>query len=101
MSVVIGNTFQNGIKWKKFNSLFYIFFSSKISINIYLIKNSIGDTTMRLMGEGKNKSRVGVSIWDRQHNKTKDGRKSITFTVEDTTMEEMENFIKDAIRKAP
>jgi hypothetical protein len=56
---------------------------------------------MRLMGEGQNKSRIGISLWDREHNKTKDGRKSITFTVEDTTMEEMEKFIKDAIRKAP
>jgi|GEM_PF-4034543 len=54
---------------------------------------------MKLMGEGKNKSRVGISVWDREGNTTKDGRKSMTFTVEDTTMEEMEKFIKDAVRK--
>ncbi|MBI2547207.1 MAG: hypothetical protein HYW23_02040 [Candidatus Aenigmarchaeota archaeon] len=55
---------------------------------------------MRLMGEKNEKSRVAVTIWDRNKLKTKDGRGSITFTIEDTTMEEIEKFVKDAIRKA-
>ena len=55
---------------------------------------------MRLMREGKEKSRVAITIWDRNGKTTKGNRKSITFTVEDTTMEEIEKFIKDAIRKA-
>jgi hypothetical protein len=55
---------------------------------------------MKLMGEGSKKSRVAVSLWDREGNRTKDNRKSITFTIEDTTMEELEKFVKDAVRKA-
>jgi len=55
---------------------------------------------MRVLGEGKEKSKVGVSLWDRKGNKTKKGHKSITFTIEDTTMDELEKFIKDAIRTA-
>lgn len=55
---------------------------------------------MKLMGEGTKKSRVAISIWDREGNTTRDGKKSITFTIEDTTMEELEKFVKDAIRKA-
>ena len=54
---------------------------------------------MRLRGEGEEKSKVAISIWDRVGKKTKNGKASITFTVEDTTMEELEKFIKDAIRK--
>lgn len=55
---------------------------------------------MHIMNEGTNKSRVGVSIWDREGKKTSKGKGSITFTVEDTTMEELEKFIKEAVRKA-
>ena len=55
---------------------------------------------MKLLGEGTKKSRVSISIWDREENTTKDGKKSITFTVEETTMEELEKVVKDAIRKA-
>ncbi|MFH1258099.1 MAG: hypothetical protein V1658_04120 [Candidatus Micrarchaeota archaeon] len=52
------------------------------------------------MGEGKEKSRVAITIWDRKGNKTKSGKASITFTIEDTTMEELEKLIKDTVRKA-
>jgi hypothetical protein len=55
---------------------------------------------MRVLGEGKEKSKVGISLWDRKGNKTKKGHKSITFTIEDTTMDELEKFIKDAVRTA-
>jgi hypothetical protein len=54
---------------------------------------------MKLMGEGIDKSRCGISIWDRNGKKTKEGKASITFTVEDTTMEELANFIKAKIRE--
>ena len=54
---------------------------------------------MRIMGEEKEKSKVGISIWDKKGKLTKNGKKSITFTVEDTTMEETEKLIKEAIRK--
>lgn len=64
------------------------------------MKKLIGSDIMRLMGEKSKKSRVAISIWDRQGNKTSQGKQSITFTVEDTTMEELAKFIKDAIRKA-
>jgi hypothetical protein len=56
--------------------------------------------TMHLMGEGKSKSRVAITIWDRNGNPTSKGKYSKTFTVEDTTMEELEKFIKESIRKA-
>lgn len=52
------------------------------------------------MGEKTKKSRVAVLIWDREGNETSKGKKSITFTVEDTTMEELDKFVRDAIRKA-
>lgn len=55
---------------------------------------------MRLKGEGKQKSRVGITLWDKNELPTKAGKYSITFTVEDTTMEELEKLIKDAVRKA-
>lgn len=55
---------------------------------------------MRLMGDSKSrKSRVGVSIWDREGNATKDGKKSITFTVEETTMDELAKIFKDKVRE--
>ncbi len=54
---------------------------------------------MKLMGEGTEKSRCGISIWDRNGKKTKAGKSSMTFTVEDTTMEELANFIKAKIRE--
>ena len=55
---------------------------------------------MRLMGEGTEKSRCGVSVWDRNGKKTRDGRSSVTFTVEDTNMEELVTFIKTKVREA-
>ena len=54
---------------------------------------------MRLKGEKIEKSRVSVTLWDKHGKTTKDGKKSVTFTVEDTTMEELEKFLKEAIRK--
>ena len=57
-----------------------------------------GGYIMRLMGEKEGKSRCGVTIWDRTGKTTKDGRKSITFTVEETTMEELSEFFKQCVR---
>jgi hypothetical protein len=52
------------------------------------------------MGDSKSrKSRVGVSIWDREGNMTRDGKKSITFTVEETTMDELAKVFKDKVRE--
>lgn len=54
---------------------------------------------MRLMGEKENKkSRCGVTIWDRAGKTTKNNKKSVTFTVEDTTIEELAEFIKACVR---
>lgn len=54
---------------------------------------------MHLLGEEeRRKSRCGVTIWDREDKKTSSGKKSITFTVEDTTMEELEEFFKKCVR---
>jgi hypothetical protein len=54
---------------------------------------------MRLMGEkNERKSRCGVTIWDREGKTTKDGKKSITFTVEETTMEELADYFKQCVR---
>ena len=55
---------------------------------------------MHVMGDKKEKSRVAVTLWDREGEKTSKNKASITFTVEDTTMEELEVFIKEAIKKA-
>ena len=48
--------------------------------------------------EKEEKSRVKVSVWTRKGSRTKKGRKSMTFSVEDTTIEELAALIKETIR---
>ncbi len=55
---------------------------------------------MKIFGEEKEKPRVEITIKNKEGKITKEGKKSISFTVEETTMEELEKVIKDAIRKS-
>lgn len=42
----------------------------------------------------KTKDKVAVSVWSRTGKLTKEGKQSKTFTVEDTTMDELSESIK-------
>ena len=43
---------------------------------------------------------VGVTLWDKNNRKTKSGKKSITFTVEGITMDELAEFFIQHINQS-
>jgi hypothetical protein len=53
---------------------------------------------MYLRGEQKLKNSVGVSVWNKDGSKNKKGHYSTTFSVEDTTSDEVVELFKKAIR---
>jgi len=55
---------------------------------------------MHLTNDKRERGSVAVSLGDRSGRLTSKKKKSITFGVDDTTMEELEKFIKDAVEKA-
>ena len=55
---------------------------------------------MRLAEPSNSKDKVAVTVWSRTGKLTKKGKQSHTFTVEDTSMDELSDNIKDWIRGA-
>ena len=53
---------------------------------------------MNIKGENVN-SRVSVKIRDKAGRLTSDGKKSVTFTVLNTTVDELSDFIRNKVRE--
>jgi len=46
------------------------------------------------------RDKVAVTVWSRTGKLTKEGKQSKTFTVEDTTMDELSDAIKEMVKAA-
>lgn len=53
---------------------------------------------MMLDKDNQAKSKVGVIIYDRSGKKNAKGKKSMSFVVNDTTMDELDKVLKNAVR---